>query len=27
VIDHPEYRHETALGGDTVAELLTDLRG
>jgi hypothetical protein len=27
VIDHPEYRHETALGADTVAELLTDLRG
>jgi hypothetical protein len=27
VVDHPEYRHETALGTDTVAELLTDLRG
>jgi hypothetical protein len=27
VIDHPEYRHETTLGADTVAELLTDLRG
>jgi hypothetical protein len=27
VIDHPEYRHETMLGADTVAELLTDLRG
>jgi len=26
VVDHPEYRHETALSGDTVAELLTDLR-
>src|SRR5690606_17702633 len=26
VIDHPEYRHETLLGPDTVAELLTDLR-
>jgi hypothetical protein len=27
VVDHPEYRHETTLGADTVAELLTDLRG
>lgn len=26
-IDHPEYRHETTLGADNVAELLTDLRG
>jgi hypothetical protein len=27
VVDHPEYRHEATLGADTVAELLTDLRG
>jgi hypothetical protein len=27
VVDHPEYRHETTFGADTVAELLTDLRG
>jgi hypothetical protein len=27
VVDHPEYRHETALGAETIAELLTDLRG
>jgi hypothetical protein len=26
-IEHPAYRHELALGPDTVAELLTDLRG
>jgi hypothetical protein len=26
-VDHPEYRHETVLGPETVAELLTDLRG
>jgi hypothetical protein len=27
VVDHPEYPHEEPLGADTVAELLTDLRG
>lgn len=27
VIDHPEYRHETMLGAETIAELLIDLRG
>lgn len=26
VIDHPAYVHQTSLGADTVAELLTDLR-
>jgi hypothetical protein len=26
VVDHPEYRHETMLGDDTIGELLTDLR-
>jgi hypothetical protein len=26
-IDHPEYRHEATLDADTVAELLSDLRG
>ena len=26
VIDHPAYRHETPLGAETIAELLTDLR-
>ncbi len=25
-VDHPAYQHETALGADTIAELLTDLR-
>jgi hypothetical protein len=25
-IDHPDYRYETRLGADTIAELLTDLR-
>jgi hypothetical protein len=27
VVDHPAYRHETQLSDETVAELLTDLRG
>jgi hypothetical protein len=26
VVDHPEYRYETALSEDNIAELLTDLR-
>jgi len=26
-VDHPAYRHETVLAAETVAELLTDLRG
>lgn len=26
VVDHPEYRHETALTEENIAELLTDLR-
>jgi hypothetical protein len=26
-VDHPEYRHETTLGAETIAELLDDLRG
>jgi hypothetical protein len=27
VVDHPAYRHESVLGGDTMEELLRDLRG